>query len=84
MSKVFCCALQRDFSRVNVKTEHGNRLRFEEKLAVGRLFRFPWQFVFKAKAAGTGEADRHPDLIDAWDEVYESPEHLVKEIYQQW
>jgi hypothetical protein len=28
--------------------------------------------------------DRHPDLIDAWDEVYESPEHLVKEIYLQW
>lgn len=28
--------------------------------------------------------DRHPDLIDGWDEVYESAEHLVEEIYGEW
>ena len=28
--------------------------------------------------------DRRPDLIDAWDTVYNSPEHLVEEIYEEW
>lgn len=28
--------------------------------------------------------ERHPDLIDASDEEYDSPEHLVEENYREW